>query len=206
MPVTRKAPASGATRQAQKLATREALLSAAQLVLKRRGLPATTTREIAEEAGVAHGTFFVHFSNLQALIETLLDRHIEATLETAYRQPASRDLVGRLVFVATKLYASYDVEPDLSRAYIAASLFSTPQPGELTQRLARFRAWVLAQIDQAVAEGTIADLDRELAFTAFFSLYFGLLIAGLNGVCPRRKQLSILEAALRRLFDVEVGR
>lgn len=195
-----KARAPG-VRQQQKQATRGALLAAARAVLGRKGLAGTTTREIAEEAGVAAGTFFVHFPDMGALVEALLDQHIEKALDDAYRTLGKRgDLVERLVHVSKRLYASYDVEPDLSRAYIAGSLFTSSRTGQLTVRLSTFRAWVIAQIDEAVASGAIPDIDRELAFTSYFSLYFGILVAGLSGLMPRKKQIATLEASLRRLL------
>lgn len=193
-------------RQRQKAETRAALLAAARAVLKRRGLAKATTREIAEEAGVAAGTFFVHFRDLDALVEALLDAHIAATLDAALRTVRRRrGVVARLVHVAGCLYASYDVEPELSKAYIAASLFAASSEGQVTARLAAFRRWVVAQLDEAIARGEVPDIDRELAFTGFFSLYFGILVAGLNGYMPREAQRAQLESALRRLLLLEAS-
>ncbi len=192
-------------RQIQKARTREALLAAARKVLRKRGFAKTTTREVAREAGVAAGTVFVHFRDVDALVEALLDEHIAAALEGARRtMPKGADLVARLVHVSKKLYDSYAVEPELSREYLSASLFRTEPGGSADQRLAEFQAWVSTEITEAVSAGRCPPIDLRLAFGAFFSLYFGALVAGLRGQLTRKEQLALLDASLRRLFNLEV--
>lgn len=191
-------------RQQQKEETRQALLAAARQVLAARGLEKTTTREIAERAGVAVGTFFVHFSDMHALVDALLDEHLGRTLDGALRTAARKgSLVEQLMYVCRKLFESYDVDAPLSRAFLAGSLFQREPSGLMTARLASFHQWVAERIDEAVARGEVPEVDRELAFSGFFSLYFGALVAGLSGWFPRKQQLAHLEASLRRFFLLE---
>lgn len=191
-------------RERQKLATRQALLAAAKRVLAQRGFADTTTREIASEAKVAAGTFFVHFPSVGALVAALLDEHVATALSTSLRSAAKkRGVVAQLVHVCNALYESYDQAPELARAYITGSLFPTPDSDAAqagSARLASFRAWVVERIDAAIRSGELPEIDRELAFSSFFSIYFGLLVAGLNGQLARKRQLSLLQAALTRLF------
>jgi len=199
-PRSTRLPALLGVRQQQKQRTRQALLAAAKKVLARRGFTQTTTREIASEAQVAAGTFFVHFPDVSALVAALVDEHISSTLEVALRTaPRKPGLVAQLVHVSRVLYESYDAAPELSRAYVSGSLF-VPEPGKMSARLATFHGWVSQRIDQAIVTGEIPEVDRELAFTGFFSIYFGLLVAGLNGLVSRKRQLSMLQSALTRLF------
>ncbi len=194
-------------RQQRKQQTRQSLLGAARRVLARRGLTGLTTREVAVEAGVAAGTFFVHFPDLNALVEALLDDHVGAALDAAMRtMPTDGDLVGDLVHVARELYASYDAEPELARQYLAASLFHENPRGPTEQRMVAFRQWVGERIVRAVDTGAIAPVDPALAFTGYFSLYFGLLVLGLRGEASRAEQLSLLEGCLRRLLRMEEPR
>jgi AcrR family transcriptional regulator len=195
-----KAPMAG-LRESQKQKTREALLAAARRVLKRRGFAKTTTREVAEEAGVAAGTFFVHFPDVDALVEALLDDHLAAALEEAIGSLRGRiDLVGRLLHVSKALFDSYDAEPELAREYIAASLFRSRAGGPTEARLRQFQEWVTEQIAQ---EAGAVRIDPLHAFSTFFWLYFGALVAGLRGQMNRKEQLALLEVALRRLFNME---
>ncbi|MCI0384345.1 TetR/AcrR family transcriptional regulator [Streptomyces sp. CNQ085] len=197
-------PPSGGVRRQRKQQTRQALLAAARRVLRRRGLAGLTTRDVAAEANVAAGTFFVHFPDLNTLIETLLDEHIGRALEAAMRTlPPAGDLVGRLVHVAGELYASYDREPDLARQYLSASLFHANPQGPTDRRMAEFRRWVTGELEEAVSVRAVALPESDLLFTAFFSLYFGILVAGLRGELDRAAQLRLLEASLTRIITAK---
>lgn len=203
-----KGPAELGVRERQKLQTRTDLLVAARQVLARRGYAEATTREIALEAKVAAGTFFVHFPSMGALVDALLDEHVARTLSSALRSAQQKQgLVAQLVHVSKALFDSYAAEPDLARAYITGSLFQAHAQAhngeQLSARLASYRAWVVQRIDEAIASGEVPEIDRELAFSSFFSLYFGLLVSGLNGHITRKRQLALLQAALTRLFLLE---
>ena len=202
--IRRETPASG-LRQQQKQQTRQAVLLSAGAVVKRCGFAKATTREIAKEAGVSVGTVFLHFPDVGALAEALLDESIGAALDLAFRKlPKQGDLVDRLVHVSKKLFESYDIEPDLSRQYLAASLFRHDMGGPAVARLAQFQHWVEKQITDAQAAGSLSTaIEPKLAFSAFFSLYFGALVAGLRGQIRRRAQLALLEASLRTFFRLE---
>lgn len=60
------------SRRQQKAATRAKLLQAAQRCFADRGYVETQIKDIAQAAGVAHGTFYVHFANKEALLQELL--------------------------------------------------------------------------------------------------------------------------------------
>jgi AcrR family transcriptional regulator len=192
------------TRVQQKAQTRAALLSAARAVLKRQGLGGTTTRAVALEAGVAVGTVFVHFPDVDHLVEALLDEHLAVAVERAvHGAPQRGDLVAQLVHVAKTLFDSYAVEPELSKAFLSASLFGGAPGGLADARLAAFEAWVSARIGEAIARKQVPPVDPVLAFTTYFSLYFGALVAGLRGRMSRRQQVRLLDEALRRFFRVK---
>ncbi len=193
-------------RQERKASTRRALLDAARAVLRERGLDGTTTRAVTDAAGVASGTFFVHFPNVAALVAELLDEHIAAALDEAYSTLPAGNLVDRLVHVCSKLYDSYDVEPELSRAFVAGSMFAPVRTGALDRRLLAFREWMGGEIAAAVRARQIAGTDVDTLFAAFFSLYFGLLVGGLQGVVSRDEQVRVLRTTLPRLFPARTRR
>lgn len=60
------------TRKAQKAATREALKTAALEQFAEAGFPDTSIAAITHAAGVAHGTFYVHYPSKEALLDELL--------------------------------------------------------------------------------------------------------------------------------------
>jgi AcrR family transcriptional regulator len=187
-------------RSEQKAETRVAVLKAARSVLARKGLEGTTTRQVAEEAGVAVGTVFLHFPDVASLVEALLDDLLALAVSRATRT-AKGDLVSSLVQVAKVLFDSDDREPELARAFLTASLFGGKPGGLQETRLADFERWVGARISAAVAAKEVPPVDPSLAFATYFSLYFGALVAGLRGQLTRRQQVQWLGAALRRFFN-----
>lgn len=56
---------------------RQQVLDAAERVLHRRGLDATTMADVAAEAGVAKGTPYLYFASKAALIAALRSRYLE---------------------------------------------------------------------------------------------------------------------------------
>jgi AcrR family transcriptional regulator len=66
--------------------TRRQILEAAEHLIRRRGMGATTTRAIAEEAGCAEGTIYRHFPDKQTLLCEIVDG----------RFPAFRNLISSL--------------------------------------------------------------------------------------------------------------
>ena len=60
-------------RQLQKEATREHIIKTAMLVYREQGFSATTNM-VAQKAGVAHGTIFVHFPKREDLLLHALER------------------------------------------------------------------------------------------------------------------------------------
>lgn len=60
-------------RQVQKQITREKIITAAKQIFIEKGIINTATAQIAELAGIAHGTLFLHFPNKDSLVIELLD-------------------------------------------------------------------------------------------------------------------------------------
>ena len=70
-----EAPASGHT--TRRLETRRRLLEAGTELFAEEGVRAVTTTAIAQRAGVATGTFYLHFPDKHALFEELVDAALE---------------------------------------------------------------------------------------------------------------------------------
>jgi AcrR family transcriptional regulator len=56
------------SKQKTELNTRDKILQAAQKLFARNGYDGTTTKELAEKAGIAEGTLFRHFTNKKAIL------------------------------------------------------------------------------------------------------------------------------------------
>src|SRR5436190_10718787 len=62
---------------------REQLLNAAEAVLMERGLSATTVADVAQTAGVAKGTMYLHFESKAELLAGLRARYMQRLTDAA---------------------------------------------------------------------------------------------------------------------------
>ena len=83
------------------LNTRDKILQAAQKLFARNGYDGTTTKELAEKAGIAEGTLFRHFTNKKAiLVEVATQGWIEllTDLLTELSEMASYEAISHLMY------------------------------------------------------------------------------------------------------------
>src|SRR5262247_40543 len=87
-------------RERRKIATREALITAAQEVIAVKGVYLAVIEEITERADVAKGSFYQYFRNRDELLDVLLtrrldelQRRIEATPPTGTFAASVRTLI-----------------------------------------------------------------------------------------------------------------
>jgi AcrR family transcriptional regulator len=106
--------------QARAKETTEAILRATARILVRRGYADTTTNHIAEAAGVSVGSLYQYFPNKDAIVASLLERHVEET-QGWLRLAAARSLEQPLEQAARTLIegliAAHRVDPDLHRVF-----------------------------------------------------------------------------------------
>jgi AcrR family transcriptional regulator len=115
-------PAVG--REAQKAATRKTIIATAKRLFLKQGYDATTTRHIADEAGVAIGTVFAHFPEKSLLLREVLSSDIAQLLEQVRPSlPAAAGGVEALICYASRLIPHYLNTPDLSRTLLRSVLF-----------------------------------------------------------------------------------
>ena len=94
---------------------RAQLIEAAHRVISRRGFPATTTREIAAEAGVAEGTIYRYFEDKLDLCLAVVGDRLPELLRRLPGQAGRRSPRAVLVdFVTDALDAWADIIPFLS--------------------------------------------------------------------------------------------
>lgn len=61
------------TQKERNAETRRRLLSAAREVFAEKGYPQTSVADIVQRAGRAHGSFYLHFANKEAVLQALLE-------------------------------------------------------------------------------------------------------------------------------------
>src|SRR5882762_5560618 len=78
-------------RNEKHIVTRRRLFAAAIKVVGKYGYAGASVARITEEAGVAQGTFYLHFESRQVLLDQLLPA-VGEDVTTAVRERASEDL------------------------------------------------------------------------------------------------------------------
>lgn len=117
-------------RQQQKDETRAKIFAAATQLFAQNGYHATTIADIAKAAGVAKGTFFVHFPSKDAVIGALV--RIQTGAARKARRAALEKLgpMGALRAAVMTLGERAGVSRTLSRGVLAATLESQDVGGE----------------------------------------------------------------------------
>lgn len=104
------------SRKQQKAATRRELLAAAQRVFVARGVRNTAVGDISKAAGVAHGTFYVHFDSKEQLVRELLanlNAELAQRIGRSISPGATRDLPRLIRRVATAFLDQLEQRRDL---------------------------------------------------------------------------------------------
>ena len=89
------------SRQNTELSTHDKVLKAAQKLFARNGYDGTTTKELAETAGIAEGTLFRHFTNKKAiLVEVATNGWIEllTDLLTELSEMANYEAISHVMY------------------------------------------------------------------------------------------------------------
>jgi AcrR family transcriptional regulator len=131
--------------------TRKRLIEAAIGLIVEQGWPETTALQIADRAGVAKGTFFVHFPTKEAIVLALVEKQIARSL--ARREATGGSALERLAAATMELGAQAGANLELSRAVLIASLESREVGGATNRVFARLYAAMLDDAREAVESG-----------------------------------------------------
>lgn len=180
-------------RAAQKLETRQKIRTVAKRLFIEQGFDSATSRQIAQAAGVATGTLFVHFPNKQAMLADILYEDIEYQISEAFRTLPGSGVRAQLSHLASALYAYYLEHLELSRVLIQYTVLDPDASNPFTKQISTFIESVTALIALGQADGEIgsrkaADQMATLFMSAYFFVLTGLL---------RREILTLEEAILR---------
>jgi AcrR family transcriptional regulator len=190
-------------RDAKKEATKERILKVALELFGKHGLHGTTTKRIAQKAGIAEGTLFNYFKTKEDLALYFLQRRL-VNLEAWYRGEKSL----RSAPVAEKLFAIIhrqleDLEE--SQNFIGEVLFRALEPRsklsplslESQEMRVRSLKFIRGVLDEGAATGEIPPVG-DLGAHVVGLFYVGMVAHWLGDHSPgKQRTLALLDRGLQ---------
>lgn len=178
--------------------TRSRILAAARTLFAKKGRRGTTTREVAELAGVNEATLFRHFGNKDAMIAAVVTHFCKAVELKELLASLDGDLYGDLSRIALSMASRMEAVRDL----ILMSLVEEEQGGpewEAPWRAPAAMKQLLA--DYMATRVAAGELKGDPAWLARF--FVGMVFAQVVGRRPVPTEPSIsLEDGMRWSIDV----
>lgn len=162
----------------RKQATQEAILDAAYTLFAQKGFSGTTTREIAESAGVNELTLFRHFQNKYNLLSRVIVQyatlvHLEKILKEAKNKPFEEGFH----YFARALLAQLEEKYPMIRLMIIEAT-SNPEVKSVVGPIpVRLRQALVSYLQKGVDEGRVRkDLNLELVAQSFLWIFLSYVM------------------------------
>jgi len=156
-------------RQLQKDETRRKLLAAACGEFGKSGIMSTRMADIAEAAGVSHGTVFVHFDTQEALIRAVIEEFGEKMARRTHE--LARDCREVRSLLTAHLTSIIEFEPFYARLIIEARLL----PPVARDTFIMIQSAVSFHISQVVQQEMDAGTIKSMPIHLFFNTWIGLI-------------------------------
>jgi AcrR family transcriptional regulator len=196
--------ASGRARQ--KAATRDGLKAAARACFAERGYAATQIGDIARRAGVAHGTFYVHFPGKEQLTDELLaefNQALLARLEQVWARSEGEPLPDRVRRLADACLERWGRERELLAA-VAERAGATTALATLKDGVSPPVAGFLLDRLRAVVEASGGSLDdAELIVQALLGMWMRVGVRHVFG--PRTSRRAAVDVLARMSLGALAG-
>ena len=204
MPASRSSVPAVGRRELQRRQTEGLIKATALSLFAAHGFEATTTKQIAEAAGVAHGTVFLVAATKEALLVKVLEERLREVVLARGRSLPGRRIVAQLVHVFDGLFEFYASEPGLSRVFLKGVMFFAEPIAQAVydEHVARFSRYLAGLFDAAKARGEVSSRTRsDAAADNVLALYVYAVVAFLNADPPDAAARAALGARFRAGLD-----
>lgn len=176
-----------------KAATRQEILQAAGRLFARQGFEATTTRDIAQSAGIASGTLFNYFPTKEAILGCLVCEATagdEASSSVPAAETLEEDLFAHVVAGLRKLKHLRKHLPALLETTLNPIALTSPEHGG-SLRTGHLETVV------ALAGGHGHQTLSPMALQLYWTLYTGILVFWANDESPKQEDtLALIDDSL----------
>lgn len=182
--------------------TRELIRKAAFELFSTVGYEETTTSAVAQRAGVAAGTVFVHAADKVDLLSMVMHDLLDEVVAERFATLPDGPLLERLVYVFRGVFAMYGKHPNMGAAFVRTLPGARGPNADRVNTLTFGFFHRLGQlITDAQLKGEVAkDLNPILAAQNVFGLYFMTLMSWLSGHVP----IDALEPLLRSSLELQI--
>lgn len=192
-------------RERNKVDKRERIRDAAAALFEERGFAGTTTRMVAERAGVAAGTVFLYADDKHDLLFLVFHDRLRDVVERQRRSlPRGGPLIERLMHLFRGIFAMYGETPATSAEFVRSLPGARGRNADEVNALTfSFLATLATLVREARERGEVdATVDPLLAARNVFSLYFGALLGWLMGLAPTME--LALDPVLRQSLELQM--
>jgi AcrR family transcriptional regulator len=167
-PRPRGRPRSDQIRQA----TRRRILDAAQAEFSRNGFHATSVEDVVKASGLSKGGFYFHFPSKDALFAALYDECANALYERAASAAAGEpEVLDRLAAgVRGFLRGCYEMR-SAKLIFAEAGGRNPVLDAKREETMDRFAGMVETELDEAIAQGTIPQVNARVMARAFVGAF-----------------------------------
>ncbi|MDR2698484.1 MAG: TetR/AcrR family transcriptional regulator [Candidatus Methanoplasma sp.] len=155
-------------RQLQKEATRERILRTAAAVYSERGF-ATPTNVITQEAGISHGSLFVHFSTREDLQISVLERFAQEVCDELHDLSVNNGSVEEMLRAHIGVLKNYEL---FYRNLVSETALL---PRETRTLLVSVQSAMSHHFGTAVEQGQRNGTVKDLPLHMLFNIWIGLL-------------------------------
>jgi len=192
-------------REENKLDKLSRIRDAAWALFRELGFEATTTKAIADRAGIGAGTLFLYARTKNDLLFLLFRQELESILEARLRtMPTDASLVDRFVHVCRGFYERYATDDDLARRFVRLVFTLEGENRDSMKSLDReFVEAIAGAIESEKARGALrGDVDARVLAKCFFAIY-GIHVLEFLGDedADVDSALATLRSALTMLVD-----
>lgn len=169
------------------------ILRAALECFTAKGIHATTTKEIADRAGVSEGAIYRHYAGKQALAEDLYITHLDyMTSLLEKRLPAEDSLREKLYTLVEGCFRFFDEDPSLF-SYLILSEHS--ELGKTTRKVRHIRHLILDILNDGRSRGEVRDTDLEVLSACLIGMIIRVAVFRIYGLVEGKMVVLAPEVA-----------